>query len=54
MTQWNQSDLIRQFKKQVDSAIKGDRLKPNEGMKLLTAYERALKNYTYLHFQNGA
>ena len=49
MTQWNQSDLIRRFKKQVDTAIKGDRLKPNEGMKLLTAYERGLKNYTYLH-----
>jgi len=53
MTQWNQSDLIRRFKKQVDVAIKSDRLKPNEGMKLLTSYERSLKNYTYLHIQNG-
>ncbi len=53
MTQWNQSDLIRRFKKQVDAAIKGDRLKPNEGMKLLTAYERNLKNYTYLHIDHG-
>ena len=53
MTQWNQSDLIRRVKKQVDAAIKSDRLKPNEGMKLLNAYERALKNYTYLHIQNG-
>ena len=53
MTQWNQSDLIRSFKRQVDTAIKGDRLKPNEGMKLLTAYERSLKNYTYLHTHNG-
>lgn len=53
MTQWNQSDLIRRFKKQVDAAIKGDRLKPNEGMKLLTTYERGLKNYTYLDIQNG-
>ena len=52
LTQWNQSDLIRLFKGQVDAAIKGDRLKPNEGMKLLTAYERGLKNYTYLHI-NG-
>ncbi len=48
MTQWNQSDLIRRFKTQVDSAIKGDRLKPNEGMKLLTSYERGLRSYTYL------
>ncbi len=53
MTQWNQSDLIRGVKKQVDAAIKSDRLKPNEGMKLLTAYERALKHYTYLHIQKG-
>ncbi|HWL53093.1 MAG TPA: biosynthetic arginine decarboxylase [Chthoniobacteraceae bacterium] len=49
LTQWNQSDLIRRFKAQVDVAIKSDRLKPNEGMKLLTAYERGLRNYTYLH-----
>lgn len=53
MTQWNQSDLIRGFKKQVDAAIKSDRLKPNEGMKLLTTYERGLKHYTYLDIQNG-
>ncbi len=52
LTQWNQSDLVRRFKMQVDAAIKGDRIKPNEGMKLLTAYERGLKNYTYLHI-NG-
>ncbi len=48
MTQWNQADLIRRFKAQVDAAIKSDRIKPNDGMKLLTAYERGLKNYTYL------
>lgn len=48
MTQWNQTDLIRRFKAQVDAAIKSDHLKPNEGMKLLTSYERGLKNYTYL------
>jgi len=48
MTQWNQTDLIRRFKTQVDAAIKGDRIKPNEGMKLLTSYERGLRSYTYL------
>ncbi|MEI6351947.1 MAG: biosynthetic arginine decarboxylase [Verrucomicrobiota bacterium] len=53
MTQWNQTDLIRRFKSQVDAAIKSDRLKPNEGMKLLTSYERGLKHYTYLNIQNG-
>jgi arginine decarboxylase len=39
----------------VDAAIKGDRLKPNEAMKLLANYEKALKGYTYLQFNgNGA
>jgi len=52
LTQWNQSDLIRRFKTQVDAAIKSDRLKPNEGMKLLNNYERGLKFYTYLQFND--
>ena len=29
-------------------AIKGDRLKPNDAMKLLSDYERLLNEYTYL------
>ena len=53
MTQWNEGDLARQVKAQVDDAIKRDRLKPNEAMKLLASYERALKGYTYLQL-NGA
>jgi arginine decarboxylase len=53
MTQWDQNELGRLMKAQVDSAIKGDRLKPNEAMKLLANYEKALKGYTYLQF-NGA
>jgi arginine decarboxylase len=53
MTQWDQNELGRLMKVQVDSAIKGDRLKPNEAMKLLGNYEKALKGYTYLQF-NGA
>jgi arginine decarboxylase len=50
MVQWDQSELMRQMKTQVDAAIKGDRLKPNEAMRLLTNYEKALKGYTYLQF----
>jgi arginine decarboxylase len=50
MTQWDQNELTRHVKAQVDAAIKGDRLKPNEAMKLLASYERGLKGYTYLHF----
>ncbi len=52
MTQWDQNELARHVKAQVDAAIRGDRLKPNEAMKLLASYERALKGYTYLQF-NG-
>ena len=56
MTQWDQNELARHVKGQVDAAIKGDRLKPNEAMKLLASYERGLKGYTYLQFAppNGA
>lgn len=57
MTQWDKNELARQMKSQVDAAIKSDRLKPNEAMKLLANYERALKGYTYLQFNgngNGA
>ncbi|MCE9612379.1 MAG: biosynthetic arginine decarboxylase [Chthoniobacter sp.] len=53
MTQWDQNELARHVKAQVDAAIKGDRLKPNEAMKLLASYERGLKGYTYLQF-NGS
>lgn len=36
------------MKAQVDAAIKSDKLKPTEGMRLLDEYERGLKEYTYL------
>ncbi|HEY6205863.1 MAG TPA: biosynthetic arginine decarboxylase, partial [Chthoniobacterales bacterium] len=34
MTQWDKVELMRLLKTQVDAAIKGDRLKPNDAMKL--------------------
>src|ERR1700751_5108042 len=52
-TQWDQNEVIRLVKAQVDAAIKSDRLKPTEAMRLLNEYERALKGYTYLNFLNG-
>jgi len=52
MTQWSQTELIRLVKAQVDAAIKSDRLKPNEAMRLLANYERGLKGYTYLRINN--
>jgi arginine decarboxylase len=36
------------MKMQIDEAIKSDKLKPSEGMRLLDDYERSLKDYTYL------
>jgi arginine decarboxylase len=36
------------MKAQVDHAIKTDKLKPSEAMRLLDDYERGLKEYTYL------
>ena len=53
MTQWDQPELIRLVKAQVDAAIKSNRLKPSEAMRLLSEYERGLKGYTYLNFHNG-
>jgi arginine decarboxylase len=50
MTQWDQNELIRLVKAQVDAAIKSDRLKPNEAMRILSEYERGLGGYTYLNF----
>src|SRR6266404_3775198 len=48
MTQWDKVELMRLLKTQVDAAIKTDRLKPNDAMKLLSDYERLLQEYTYL------
>jgi arginine decarboxylase len=48
MTQWDKVELMRLLKSHVDAAIKTDRLKPNDAMKLLSDYERLLQEYTYL------
>jgi arginine decarboxylase len=48
MTQWDKVELMRLLKTQVDDAIKSDRLKPSDAMKLLSDYERLLQEYTYL------
>ena len=53
MTQWDKVELMRLLKTQVDAAIKGDRLKPNDAMKLLSDYERMLNEYTYLQLSEG-
>jgi arginine decarboxylase len=50
MTQWDWRDLEKRMKQQIDVAIKQDRVKPNEGMRLLQDFEKGLKDQTYLTF----
>lgn len=49
--QYDENELKRQMKAQMDEAIKSDRMKPSEAMRLLDEYERGLKAYTYLSFR---
>jgi arginine decarboxylase len=51
MTQYDARDMVAKVKAQVDVAIKQDRLKPTEGMRLLGDYERGLRDQTYLTFR---
>jgi arginine decarboxylase len=48
--QYDENELKRQMKAQFDEAIKSDRMKPSEAMRMLDDYERGLKAYTYLNF----
>jgi arginine decarboxylase len=52
LTQWDTNELARRMKAQTDAAIKGDRLKPKEGMRMLDDYEKVLTSYTYLNFDD--
>ena len=46
--QYDQHELKRRMKRQVDQAIKADLMKPTEGMRLLRDYDSGLSGYTYL------
>jgi arginine decarboxylase len=50
LTQWDTKELARRIKSQADAALKGDRLKPNEAMRLADEYEKMFQSYTYLDF----
>jgi arginine decarboxylase len=52
LTQYHEKELVRRMKVQIDEAIKSDRLRPNEGMRMLSDYEKGLQDHTYLTF-NG-
>ncbi len=51
LVQYTENDLARKMKSQCDRAIKEDRLRPNEAMRLLNEYEKGLKGYTYLNLR---
>jgi arginine decarboxylase len=53
LTQYYPNDLLRSMKEQINLAIREDRLKPNEGMRLLAEYERGLTDRTYLTVGNN-
>ena len=48
--QYDENELKRLMKAQIDESIKSDRMKPSEAMRLLDDYEHGLKEYTYLAF----
>ena len=48
--QYDENELKRLMKVQIDESIKSDRMKPSEAMRLLDDYEKGLKEYTYLSF----
>lgn len=50
LVQYDNVELSRQMKAQVEKAIVQARLKPSEGMQLLEDYYSGLKDYTYLKF----
>jgi arginine decarboxylase len=51
LTQYDLNELAKKMKAQFDVAIKQDRLKPTEGMRLLADYERGLRDQTYLSLE---
>src|SRR5438093_12334766 len=48
--QYGEKELKRQMKARVDEAVKSERMKPSEAMRLLDAYEKGLREYAYLTF----
>lgn len=48
MNQYDRKQLVKDMKRQLDRAIKGAVIRPSAGIKLLNAYEKALKDYTYM------
>ena len=49
--QYQQEDLCRKMKVQIDAATKRDQVKPREGVRLLELYESQMLNKTYLNIE---
>jgi arginine decarboxylase len=49
--QYQQEDLCRKMKAQIDAATKKDQVKPREGVRLLELYESQMLNKTYLNIE---
>ena len=48
MVQYDEKASVRSIKKQIHLAIRGEQLKPFEGMRLLADYAKGLLDQTYL------
>ena len=51
--QYQQEELSRRMKQQIDTATRKDLVKPREGVRLLELYESQLLNKTYLTIERG-
>ena len=52
--QYQQEDLCRKMKAQIDHATRKDQVKPREGVRLLELYESQMLNKTYLNIEPRA
>ncbi len=51
--QYQQEELCRRMKAQIDAATRRDQVKPREGVRLLELYESQMLNKTYLNIERG-
>jgi arginine decarboxylase len=51
--QYQQEDLCRKMKAQIDAATRKDMVKPREGVRMLEAYELQMLNKTYLNIDRS-
>jgi len=52
--QYQQEELCRRMKAQIDAATRRDQVKPREGVRLLELYESQMLNKTYLNIDHSA